>query len=182
VSGQLRAPATLLLGKEPPVPIGEEEGWAPQPVWMLCIGENPMPLSRIEPRFRCHPFRSLVTILTELSRVHMISCAMEKGAFQVSDSDTVNVYRPKYSYEYNDTFGLLVIAYEPRLRNNMSLMLRSVQISQFGVICSGEAFLAGSARPNGHAKSASPYVPFSKPFNDTCLWGCTLKYDKQASL
>jgi hypothetical protein len=33
VSGQLHAPATLLLGKEPLVPVGYEAGWAPEPVW-----------------------------------------------------------------------------------------------------------------------------------------------------
>jgi hypothetical protein len=29
------APATLPLGKEPPVPIGEEVWWAPELVWTL---------------------------------------------------------------------------------------------------------------------------------------------------
>jgi hypothetical protein len=33
VSGQLRSPAALPPGKEPPVPIGFEAGWAPEPVW-----------------------------------------------------------------------------------------------------------------------------------------------------
>jgi hypothetical protein len=33
VSGQLQAPAALPPGKEPPVPFGEEAGWAPEPVW-----------------------------------------------------------------------------------------------------------------------------------------------------
>jgi hypothetical protein len=34
VSGQHHAPAMLLpLGKGPPVPIGQEAGWAPEPVW-----------------------------------------------------------------------------------------------------------------------------------------------------
>jgi hypothetical protein len=31
VSGQLQAPAALLPGKGPPVPIGQEAGWAPEP-------------------------------------------------------------------------------------------------------------------------------------------------------
>jgi hypothetical protein len=30
VSGQLHAPAALSPGKEPPVPIGQEAGWAPR--------------------------------------------------------------------------------------------------------------------------------------------------------
>jgi len=34
VSGQRHAPATLLPpGKGPPVPIVQEAGWAPEPVW-----------------------------------------------------------------------------------------------------------------------------------------------------
>jgi hypothetical protein len=51
VSGQRHAPAALLPpGKGPPVPIGQEAGWAPEPVWtqrpeekILCPrrGSNP---------------------------------------------------------------------------------------------------------------------------------------------
>jgi hypothetical protein len=33
MSGQLHAPAALLPGKEPLVPIGYEAGWAPEPFW-----------------------------------------------------------------------------------------------------------------------------------------------------
>jgi hypothetical protein len=36
-------------GKEPPVPIGQEAGWAPEPVWTQGL-ENPLPVSGIEPR------------------------------------------------------------------------------------------------------------------------------------
>jgi hypothetical protein len=32
-SGQLHAPAALPLGKEPPLAIGQEAGWTPEPVW-----------------------------------------------------------------------------------------------------------------------------------------------------
>jgi hypothetical protein len=35
VCGQLHAPAALPPGKEPPVPIGQEAGCAPEPVWTL---------------------------------------------------------------------------------------------------------------------------------------------------
>jgi hypothetical protein len=35
VSGQLHALAVLLTGKEYPVPIGYEAGWAREPVWTL---------------------------------------------------------------------------------------------------------------------------------------------------
>jgi hypothetical protein len=50
VSGQRHAPAALLPpGKGPPVPIGQEAGWAPEPVWTQdrgkihcsCRGSNP---------------------------------------------------------------------------------------------------------------------------------------------
>jgi hypothetical protein len=41
VSGQLHAPAALLPpGKGPPVPIVQEAGWAPEPVWKQRIEEN----------------------------------------------------------------------------------------------------------------------------------------------
>jgi len=33
VSGQIHAPAALLSGKEPLVPIEQEAVWAPEPVW-----------------------------------------------------------------------------------------------------------------------------------------------------
>jgi len=33
VSGQLYATTALPPGKELPVPIGKEAGWAPEPVW-----------------------------------------------------------------------------------------------------------------------------------------------------
>jgi len=40
VSDQLHAPASLLSGKEPPVPIAEEAGWDPEPVWTCCRSQN----------------------------------------------------------------------------------------------------------------------------------------------
>jgi hypothetical protein len=33
MSGRLHALAALTPGKEPPVPIGQEAGWAPESVW-----------------------------------------------------------------------------------------------------------------------------------------------------
>jgi hypothetical protein len=39
-SGQLYTPAAFPSGKEPPVPIGYEDGWASEPVWMLRNREN----------------------------------------------------------------------------------------------------------------------------------------------
>jgi hypothetical protein len=41
VSSQHHAPAALYpLGKEPPVPIGQEAGWAPEPVWTQGLEEK----------------------------------------------------------------------------------------------------------------------------------------------
>jgi hypothetical protein len=41
VSGQRHAPAALLPpGKEPPVPIGQEAGWTPEPVWTQRLEEK----------------------------------------------------------------------------------------------------------------------------------------------
>jgi hypothetical protein len=41
VSGQRHAPATLLPpGKGPPVPIVQEAGWAPEPVWTQRLEEK----------------------------------------------------------------------------------------------------------------------------------------------
>jgi hypothetical protein len=41
VSGQRHAPAALLPpGKEPPVPIVQEAGWAPEPVWTQRLKEK----------------------------------------------------------------------------------------------------------------------------------------------
>jgi hypothetical protein len=40
VSGQLHAPAALYPGKGPPVPIGQEAGWVPVPVWTQGLEEK----------------------------------------------------------------------------------------------------------------------------------------------
>jgi hypothetical protein len=40
VSGQLHTPAALPPGKEPPVPIAQEAGWASEPVWTRCPWEK----------------------------------------------------------------------------------------------------------------------------------------------
>jgi hypothetical protein len=42
MSGQLHAAVALPLRKEPPVPIGKEAGWAPEPVWTLWSREKPL--------------------------------------------------------------------------------------------------------------------------------------------
>jgi hypothetical protein len=43
VSGQLHVPAALPSGKEPAVPIGQEVGWTPQPIWTTWRRENSCP-------------------------------------------------------------------------------------------------------------------------------------------
>jgi hypothetical protein len=40
LSGQLHAPIALLPEKEPPVPIWQEAGWAPEMVWTLWCREK----------------------------------------------------------------------------------------------------------------------------------------------
>jgi hypothetical protein len=43
VSGQLHVPAILLKGKQPPVHVGKEAGWIPEPVSTKWINENSYP-------------------------------------------------------------------------------------------------------------------------------------------
>jgi hypothetical protein len=43
VSGQLKAPAALFLGKERPLPIDYETGWASEQVWTTWRSENSCP-------------------------------------------------------------------------------------------------------------------------------------------
>jgi len=53
VSGQLHAPVALPPGKKLLVSIGQEAGWAPEPVWTRCRREKfPAPTST---RTRDHP-------------------------------------------------------------------------------------------------------------------------------
>jgi hypothetical protein len=55
VDSQLDAPAALIQGKAPLVPIGEKAGWAPEPVWTLWGRETPVTPSEIYFRgFSCH--------------------------------------------------------------------------------------------------------------------------------
>jgi hypothetical protein len=50
VSGQRHAPAALYaLGKDPPLPIVQEDGWAPESVWTQTRGKILSPLPVIEP-------------------------------------------------------------------------------------------------------------------------------------
>jgi hypothetical protein len=47
VSGQFHAPVALTQGKEPPVPIRQESGWPPQPIWTLLRREKSLSLAGI---------------------------------------------------------------------------------------------------------------------------------------
>jgi hypothetical protein len=59
VSGQRHAPAALLPpGKVPPVPIVQEAGWAPEPVWTQRLEEKSFAPPGIEPRSPGRPARS----------------------------------------------------------------------------------------------------------------------------
>jgi hypothetical protein len=49
VSGQLHAPAALHSEKETPVPIGQEAGWAPEPVWTVSKRKIPSPRRESNP-------------------------------------------------------------------------------------------------------------------------------------
>jgi hypothetical protein len=68
VSGQRHAPAALLPpGKGPPVPIGQEAGWAPEPVWTQRLEEKSFaPAGDRTPIARSS---SPDTILPELTRL-----------------------------------------------------------------------------------------------------------------
>jgi hypothetical protein len=35
VRGEFHVPAALLAMKKPSVPIGEQAGWTPEPIWMI---------------------------------------------------------------------------------------------------------------------------------------------------
>jgi hypothetical protein len=73
--GQLHVSATLLPGKEAPVPIVYEAGWAPEMVRTLWEEKNVLPLPWIEPRLLGSPAYCLVTIpsyiKTFIERLHM---------------------------------------------------------------------------------------------------------------
>jgi hypothetical protein len=59
VSGQRHAPAAILPpGKGPPVPIVQEAGWAPEPVWTQRVEEKSFAPAGIEPRSPGSPARS----------------------------------------------------------------------------------------------------------------------------
>jgi hypothetical protein len=68
VHGNFHVPDAL-----PPVPIGQESEWAPEPVWTLWNREKYSLLQEIEPRFVDRPVHRIGTVLTELS-LYRVTC------------------------------------------------------------------------------------------------------------
>jgi hypothetical protein len=88
VSGQIHAPAALPPGKEPPVPIGYEVGWTPEPVYTTWRSENSCPHrdsnsdpSAVQPVVNRYPgslanvyaLLNCIAILIELSTQYFVS-------------------------------------------------------------------------------------------------------------
>jgi hypothetical protein len=73
MSGQFHAPAALSPGKEPPVPIGQDAGWAPEPVLSFEREEKSLPLPEIGPRFPGIPARCLMTVLLRTAPTHKLN-------------------------------------------------------------------------------------------------------------
>ena len=77
VGGQLHAPAALSPGNDP-VPIVQEAGWAPGPVW---TGAENLAVTGIRSPDR--PARSVVAIPTELSRPTTFQQGTTKTPYRV---------------------------------------------------------------------------------------------------
>jgi hypothetical protein len=50
--------------KVPPVPIGQEAGWSPEPVWTLRLEKNPLPLAGDRPQSPDRPVHSQTLLMT----------------------------------------------------------------------------------------------------------------------
>jgi hypothetical protein len=84
VTGQLHAPAALPPGKGPPVAIGLEAGWAPEPFWTTWRGENLTPTGTRTPNLRPSSPEP-VAKPTVLSRPTRSSGTKYKSAKQVEE-------------------------------------------------------------------------------------------------
>jgi len=70
VSVQGHAPAGLFPGNTRVIPIEYKAGLAPEGEWTYWRREIFFSLPEIEPQFFERPYRSLVTVMTEISRLH----------------------------------------------------------------------------------------------------------------
>jgi hypothetical protein len=64
VCGQHHAPAAFTPGKKPPLPIVQEVGWAPEPVW---IGAENLALPGFDPR----TFQLVASRYTDYAKLYM---------------------------------------------------------------------------------------------------------------
>jgi hypothetical protein len=65
-NGHLHVAAALLPRKKPPISIEQKAGWAPEQTWAIWRRKTSLATTGNLNHFR--PARSIVTILTELSR------------------------------------------------------------------------------------------------------------------
>jgi hypothetical protein len=68
-----RSDRALAPGKGPTVPIVQEAGLAPEPVWTQRLKEKALPLPGIEPRSPGRPARSQTLYMTELPGSPLVS-------------------------------------------------------------------------------------------------------------
>jgi hypothetical protein len=74
VSGQRHAPAVLYpQGKDPPVPNGQEAGWAPEPVWTQRLEEKSFAFAGDQTWIAWLTILQPNTIMTELPHLPMSS-------------------------------------------------------------------------------------------------------------
>jgi hypothetical protein len=99
MSGQLYAPAALLTGKEPLVPIGLEVGWAPESVWTLmeiCLSMN----DELE-----RAWKEAVVTHCKVLRQHFPGRTTENhGILQSEYSSVENRLRIKFAYRWITVF------------------------------------------------------------------------------
>lgn len=74
VRGQIHDPAALLPEAGPPVSIANGAGWAPMLSWKCRRREIVLPLSGLEPGFLSGSARSIVTVLSAVSRSSVRPC------------------------------------------------------------------------------------------------------------
>jgi hypothetical protein len=82
MSGQLHAPAALPPVKEPQIPIGQETGWDPEPVWMLWSKERTLATAGNRT-----PAVQPVATPTELSRIQVSKRAVH-WSFKRNECDS----------------------------------------------------------------------------------------------